>query len=187
MKLFRVKDWKLVMEPEALEIQAFKVILDRDKSKQKEFAIKELLYVYFYCDIRSDFVILPVKEREEAIKKELVLPNKWKQDKSIEEAIRVYNEYSETTIQRLYKQAVKSVHDIGNYLEHTDELLAERDDRGKPVTDIGKITASVQRLPKLMADLKAAYKEVIKEQEEIEGKKKGSRTMNTYENGLQFE
>lgn len=181
MKLFKMKDWNLQAAEEAWGISAFKTLLDADKSKDKELAMKELLYVYFFCDIKSDFTILPEIERGDVIKSEIGLPKKWKHGKEIDEAIRVYRKYSQTVIQRLYQQANKSAQDIGNYLENTDVLLAERDNNGKPVTDIGKITASVQRLPKLMADLKASYKEVVKEQEEMEGKKKGSKTMNTFE------
>ena len=35
-----------------------------------------------------------------------------------------------------------------------------------------------------MADLKAAYKEVVKEQEDNENKKKGSKSFNTFEDGF---
>jgi hypothetical protein len=63
-------------------------------------------------------------------------------------------------------------------------LLAERDAQGKVVTDIAKITASAQKVPKLMADLKAAHKEVVKEQEDLDNRKKGSRSMNMFEDGL---
>jgi hypothetical protein len=38
-----------------------------------------------------------------------------------------------------------------------------------------------------MRDLKAAYKEVVKEQIELEGRAKGSRTLNPFEDGLSFE
>lgn len=186
MKLFSMKNWNLQVEEEAWGISAFKALLDRDKSKEKETAMKEMLYVYLFCDVKSDFNILPEEERGPAIQSEINLPEKWKHDDKIEEAIRVYKDYSQTTIQRLYQQSLKSAQDIGNYLELTDKLLAERDDRGKPVTDISKITASLQRIPKLMADLKAAYKEVVKEQDDLEGKKKGSRTMNTLEDGIRI-
>lgn len=181
MKLFTLKNWNLIVEPETVGISAFKKLLDADKSKEKTTAMKELLYVYLFCDIKSDFMILPEKDRGEAIKSEIGLPNKWKHGKDIDAAIETYKKYSQTAIQRLYQQSLKSAQDIGNYLEHTDVLLAERDDRGKPVVDIAKITMSLQRIPKLMSDLKAAYKEVVKEQEDMEGKKKGSRTMNTFE------
>lgn len=184
MKLITLKGWNLQVEEEAWGISAFRTILERDKSKEKEKAIKELLYVYHYCDIRSDFAIIPVAEKSDVIKEQIGLPAKWKADKAIEEAMTVYNRFSETPIQKLYKQSLKAAQDVGNYLERTDELLDERDNSGKPVTDIAKITISLQRIPKLMSDLKAAYKEVVQEQKDLEGKQKGSRTMNMFEDGL---
>lgn len=186
MKLFSLKNWNLHVEPETWGISAFKKLLDADKSKEKTTAMKELLYVYLFCDIKSDFMIIPEEQRGESIKSEIGLPNKWKHGKNIDEAIRVYKEYSQTVIQRLYQQALKAGQDVGNYLEYTDKLLAERDDRGKPVTDINKIVGSLKQLPGLMRDLKAAYKEVVQEQEDMEGKKKGSRTMNTFEDMTGF-
>jgi hypothetical protein len=187
MKLFTMKNWNLQVEEEAWGISAFKNLLDRDKSKEKQTAMKEMLYVYLFCDVKSDFTIVPEESRGAEIQREINLPDGWEHDEAIDDAIRVYKEYSQTTIQRLYQQSLKSAQDIGNYLELTDELLNERDDRGKPVTDISKITASLQRIPKLMADLKAAYKEVIKEQDDLDGKKKGSRTMNTLEDGIRID
>jgi hypothetical protein len=186
MKLITLKGWDLQVAEEAWGISAFRDILERDKSKEKERAINELLYVYHYCDIRSDFSITPENEKEAVLKEQIKLPAKWKADKKVQAAIEVYKKFSETPIQRLYKQSLKSAQDIGNYLEMTDVLLAERDNNGKPVTDISKITASLQRIPKLMSDLKAAYKEVVQEQKDLEGKQKGSKTMNMFEDGIKL-
>ncbi len=69
-------------------------------------------------------------------------------------------------------------------MRNTAALLTERDMHGKVVTDIAKISASVQKVPILMANLKVAYKEVVKEREDNEGKTKGSKKFNTFENGL---
>lgn len=184
MKVFKVRGWDLQVDEEAWGISAFKALLKRDKTKDKEKALKDMLFVYMWCDIRSDFSSIPEDQREEVIKGEINLPDKWKKDSKIDAAIETYRKYSETPIQRLYKQSLKSAQDIGNYLELTDALLAERDNHGKPVTDINKITQSLQRIPKLMADLKAAYKEVVQEQKDLEGKQKGSKTMNMFEDGI---
>lgn len=187
MKLITLKGWDLHVAEEAWGISAFKKILDRDKSKEKEKALKEMLYVYHFCDIRSDFAIYPDKEKIDILRAELNLPSKWMPDKHIDEAVATYKRYSETTIQRLYKQALKSANDVGNYLEGTEGLLNERDGNGKIVTDIAKITGSLEKVPKIMLMLKNAYREVVQEQIEIEGKKKGSRTMNTFEDGINFD
>lgn len=181
MKLFYMKNWDLHVQEEAWGLSSFKKLLDRDKTKDKTVCMKEMMFIYFFCDIKSDFLILPETERIVALKSEINLPDKWVIDAAVQEAIDLYKKYSQTTIQRLYQQALKSAQDVGNYLENTDVLLAERNERGQPVTDIAKVTTSLQRIPKLMSDLKASYKEVVKEQEDMEGKKKGSRTMGMFE------
>ena len=123
--------------------------------------------------------------RTEELKKDIPgLGDKWKVDELVQEAIALYRKLSQTVIEKLYLQSLKSASDIGDYLENTGILLAERDRHGKPVTDISKITMAVQKVPKLMSDLKSAYKEVVKEQEDNENKKKGSKKFNTFEDGF---
>lgn len=187
MKLFEFKNWELTVREEAWGLAPFANILKRDKTKDKSKALKEMLFVWHFCDIKSDYQYLTDEtERFNAIKKDLGLPNAWKKDKIINEAIACYRKHSVTVIQKLYMNSLLSAQEIGNYLANTKELLAERDVHGKVVTDIAKITSSVQKVPKLMSDLKAAYKEVIKEQEDLDNRQKGSRTMNMFEDGLDF-
>jgi len=184
MKLFQLKNWQLVVSEEAWGLSAFKKLLDRDKTKDKEVAHAEMLFVWYWCDVKSDYTALSEAEREIKLKNDIDgLPAKWKKDKHIDAAIELYSQF-ETLIERLYRQSYKSATDIGDYLENTKALLEERDAQGKPVTDIAKISTANGRMPKLMADLKATYKEVIKEQEDNENKKKGSKTFNLFEDGL---
>lgn len=185
MKLFEMKNWELTISEEAYGITPFKKILERDKSKEKEKAMKEMLFIYFYSDVKSDYqYITNKKDKAEEIKKDIGLPKSWKIDKVIENAIELYVKRSQTIIEKLYVQSMKSASEIGNYLENTKALLEERDKMERPVTDINKISQSVQRVPKLMRDLKEAYKEVIKEKEDNENKQKGSRKFNIFEDGL---
>lgn len=185
MKLFEMKNWNLTVLEEAWGVSAFNAILKRDKSKTKEMANKEMLFVWFFADIKSDYnYITDVKTKVEEIKKDISLPDDWEYDDVMKKAVEVYIKNSQTIIERLYMQSLKAAQDVGNYLEDTSTLLLERDDRGKVVTDIAKITGSLEKVPKIMSMLKAAYKEVVKEQMEMEGKQKGSRTYNTFEEGL---
>jgi len=186
MKLLEMKKWKLQVSEEAWGLLPFKKILDNDKSKEKEQATKEMTFLWFYCDIRSNYLNMPPTKRIEEIKKDIGLKKTWKVTKDMEEAIRFYNK-EETALQRLYKQTLVAVQAIGDYLENAAYLLAERDNNGRPVNDIAKITGSVQKVPKLMSDVKEAYKEVVKEIEDTENKKKGSKTFNTFEEGLKLD
>lgn len=186
MKLFKMKeDWTLHIEEEVWSLLPFKKILKKDKTRSKEMALKEMAFIYFYTDIKSDYLIITNdKIREEEIKKDIGLPENWKIDATIREAIDFYESRSVTTISKLYKDALKAANDVSEYLRSTDVLLAERDDRGKPVTAVNTITSAINQVNKLMKDLKAAEKEVLKEQQEMEGRMKGSKQMSVFEEGL---
>lgn len=183
MKLFEIVNKEVQVSDEAWTLLAFKKLRDRDKTKYKETALKEMAFIYYYCDIRSDYLANPPKEREALIRKDVGLPAKWKIDSAIKAAMDVYSQ-NDTVIEKLYRQTLKAVTAIGDYLENTQALLAERDARGVPVYDIAKISASVQKVPKLMSDLQSAYKQVVKEKEDMANKKKGSQSFNTFEDGL---
>jgi len=188
MNGFELKDWTLTISPEIWGLSPFKKILKKDKNRNKDIALKEMLFIYYYTDIKSNYLIISnLKDREEEIKKDIELPTNWKIDSVVQEAIEFYNNRSLTVIGKLYKNALKAANDISEYLTRTDVLLTERDERGKPVNDIAKITGAITKVKGIMQDLKAAEKEVIKEQEELEGRMKGSKTMGLYESGIDFE
>jgi hypothetical protein len=184
MKLFEMKDYNLQVSEEAWGMLPFKAILKRDKNRNKETAFKEMLFIYFYTDIRSDYIHYTDEERTKEIIKDIGLPVDWKIDNVIKEAIQFYEKRSVSVIGKLYKSALKSANDTSKYLEKTSELLEERNDKGGTVTTLPMITAAQKTLPDIMKNLKAAYKELLAEQKEVEGRTKGSRTMGYFEDGL---
>lgn len=184
MKLFKMVNWQLIVSEETWGLLPFKKLLDRDKTKEKERAHAEVLFIWYFCDIKSDYLSMSEKERTEELKKDIEgLGDDWELDAEVQAAIDCYKKHK-TVIEKLYEDSLQSAKDIGDYLANTKALLAERDSNGKPIYDISKITAAVDKVPGLMNKLKAAYKEVVKEQEELENKKKGSRTFNIFEDGL---
>lgn len=185
MKLFKMKDWTLHLEDEVWGLLPFKKLLDRDKTKDKSNALKEMLFIYYYTDIKSDYnIIASLEDREREIKKDIGLKESWKIDEDMRKAIDFYEERSLTIISKLYKDALYSANAISDYLRKTKHLLEERDKSGKPVTPVSVLSSAINQINKLMKDLKAAEKEVIKEQEELEGRKKGSKTMSIFEEGF---
>jgi|TARA_R110000822_G_scaffold73853_3_gene177560 hypothetical protein len=184
MKLFKVVKWQLLVSEEAWGLLPFKILLDRDKSKGKELALKEMLFIYYFCDVKSNYLHMSEIERTSEIIRDVGLPEDWEIDPEMKVAIVFYRNKSQTVIEKLYTQSLQAASDIGDYLANAGALLRERDKADRPVNDISKITSAVQKVPKLMADLKAAYKEVVKEQEDNENKKKGSKSFNTFEDGF---
>jgi len=188
MKLFEMKNYSLEVSKMAWGLLPFKELLKRDKTKEKEIAHKEMLFIYFYADIRSDYAqIINDEERAFEIQKDIGLPEKWKMDSKIKTAISFYERNSVTAVGRLYKSSLKAANDIANYLESTEKLLAERTMNGGLVTKISDITNSLAKVPGIMRDLKSAYKEVIAEQKELEGRMKGAKTLGYFEDGLDID
>lgn len=185
MKLFKIENWEVKVEDAVWTLSAFKKLLDRDKTKGKEIAFKEIAFIYHYTDIRSDYMYLTdEKKRAKEVAKDVGLSDKWKLDNLIQEAIDLYRERSTTVLEKLYQSAQKSANDISNYLDKTDVLLSERDEKGKPVNTINSITAALKTIPDIMKNNTAAYQELIKEKISTEGKNKGQQQMGMFEDGL---
>ena len=69
IRLFKYEGYKMVIEPEALLLIPFKRIWQRDRSQNKDRAMMELGFIYFFCDPRSDYQYLTDEEqRKQAIK-----------------------------------------------------------------------------------------------------------------------
>ena len=184
MNGFLLKEYVLTVEDNMWGLEKFKKILKRDKSRDKDRALKEMLFIYYYSDIKSDYLIIDSKFRIEEIKKDIGLPEDWKIDSVLQEAIDFYEERSLTVVGKLYKNALAAANDISEYLTKTKELLEERDERGKPVTTLTTIVGGISKIKTVMQDLKAAEKELIKERIETEGKMKGKQSMGMFELGL---
>ena len=184
MNGFTLRDGVLTVDDNLWGLEKFKKILKRDKSRNKDLALKEMLFIYYYTDIKSDYLIIDIKLRTNEIIKDIQLPDNWKIDSIMEDAINFYEERSLTVIGKLYKNALLAANDISEYLTKTKELLEERDDRGKPVTTLTTIVGGISKIKVVMQDLKAAEKELIKEKVETEGKMKGKQSMGMFELGL---
>lgn len=185
MIIFEMKEFVLTVSEEAWGLLPFKAILKRDKNRNKETAFKEMLFIFYYVDIKSDYMYITdpaIRSRE--IIKDIGLPLDWKVDLVIQGAIDYYTRMSITPTAKLYKSALKAADDIARYLEMTDLLLAERTDKGAVVTPLSTVTASLKAVPIIMRDLKASYKELITEQKDLEGRTKGSKTLNIFEDGI---
>ncbi|HEX8586070.1 MAG TPA: hypothetical protein VF680_16875 [Allosphingosinicella sp.] len=185
MNGFILKDGTLTVEDQLWGLLPFKKILKRDKSRNKDMALKEMMFVFYFTDIKSDYLIISdYKLREQEIKADIELPEDWKIDDVIQEAIDFYESKTLTVVGKLYKSALKSANDISVYLERTGELLNERTDKGGTVTTLPMIVSAQKTLPDIMRNLKAAEKEVLRERVEMEGRMKGQQQMGMFEDGL---
>lgn len=187
MNGFTLRDGVLTVDDNLWGLEQFRKILKRDKSRNKDLALKEMLFIYYYTDIKSDYLIIDIKLRTDEIIKDIQLPDNWKIDTIMQDAINFYEERSLTVVGKLYKNALLAANDISEYLTKTKELLEERDERGKPVTTLTTIVGGISKIKVVMQDLKAAEKELIKEKIETEGRMKGQQQMGMFESGLSID
>jgi hypothetical protein len=109
MKLFKYEGYEVKIAPEALTLKPFKKLWNRDKSKNKEKAINEFSFLYFYCDPRSDYqYIVDDESRMDAVKQGIGLPEDWKPDALMSAAITFYGTF-DSNAARLLRQAAKEI------------------------------------------------------------------------------
>ena len=80
MAVFTIENNVVKVNPEMLLIPEFKDIWDRDKSKDKGIAYKELAFVYFLADYKSVYTAYSPEEREDKIKQDFIRDTSWVRD-----------------------------------------------------------------------------------------------------------
>ena len=188
MKLFKlnVDSYEIEWEESVLLLTPFAAIFKRDKTKHKDRANKELAYVWFFSDIKSDYQqIFDEKERSEAIVADLALNKTWKPDKVIEEAIEYYKKMSKTISSQLVEDSYQAVSKVSEYLRDVNlEETIIVNGKVKPKHDVKKVAETIRLVPQLLEALKAAEAAYLKERNDSEGRSKGSKEFNLFEDGL---
>ena len=158
MRLFRFDNYKITVEPEALLLKPFKQIWQRDRTQNKDKAMMELGFIYFFCDSRSDYQYLTDEEQR----------------------MEFYNSFKSTSA-LLLEDTRCAVDKLRKLLRDID--LTQPDDRGKPIYTLNTITATIKQVPSLVKDLDEAEKALAKESM-IAGKMRGQGEKTIMEDGL---
>lgn len=178
MKLFKYEGYKITISEEALLLRPFKAIWKRDKSQNKEKALMELGFIYFFCDIRSDYqYIVDEDARRESIKEGEGLPKNWEPDAVVKEAMEFYNTFKPTSA-LLLEDTRFAVDKLRKLLREID--LNQTDDKGKPIYTLNTITATIKQVPSLVRDLDEAERSIAKEIAQSD-KARGAQTKSIYE------
>ena len=181
MKLFRYEGYKVVISEEAFALKVFRQIWNRDRSVNKDKAIMELGYIYFMVDPRSDYqYLVDEDERSKAIIEGEGLPNNWKPDKVITEAMEFYSRFKPTAA-LLLEDTRYAVDKLRKLLREID--LNQLDDKGKPIYTLNSITATIKQVPSLAKDLDEAEKALASEMRS-EGKMRGQGEKTIFEDSL---
>lgn len=178
MKLFKYESYKITVSEEALLLKPFKAIWKRDKTPNKDKAMAELGFIYFFCDIRSDYqYIVDEEARKQAIKEGEGLPKDWEPDKLVLEAMQFYNKFKPTSA-LLLEDTRFAVDKLRKLLREID--LNQLDDKGKPIYTLNTITATIKQVPALVRDLDEAERSIAKEIAQND-KVRGAQTKSIYE------
>ena len=94
--MFELKEGKVIISPDKLNLPYFQAIWQEDKSKTKEVAFMELGYIFYLCDAKSPYNSYPEDKRKELILADIIKNKKWKPSKLVEEAIVKYKELTIT-------------------------------------------------------------------------------------------
>jgi len=179
MKLFELdKSYNVVWEPQALLLKPFAAIFNRDKSESKTRANKELAFVYFYCDIKSDYAIHEdLETRKKAICADLLLGDKWKIDKVMQTAIDYYENMSVSITSSILKDSTYVAKKLSS------KMKVAVDDDDLDVGEISKLIDGIKKMPDVIKALQSAEQAVLKEIKESQGKL-GSKQKALFEDGI---
>lgn len=138
MKLFKYKDYTLTISDEAYALKLLKGLVDRDRTKEKTKSMKELAYIYFMYDPRSDFSFeINDKDRDERVKMSLGIDPDWSPDKQVEEAIELYKYLTTTTSSLLLQSTKDSIENVRTAL--TRITFTETDEKVDLCTTLLKL------------------------------------------------
>lgn len=182
MNLFELNDGALHVAPEILAINVFNTIYTRDKKKNKQKAMEEFSYIYFFCDYKSDFAdIINEQERHVAIVESTMTDQEYQPDAIMEAAMQLYSERSHTITSGLLEDAKSTAYRISKFLKTVD--LNERDEKNKPVHNPKNITGMLGDMSKIVENISVLEQKVKREQDE-ESTMKGGRKKGIFEDGV---
>ncbi len=174
---------QLKIAPQAYALLPLKAIWERDKSKQKETAKKELAYVFFNNDYKSTFFNEPDSKDRAKMVVEYVFgkDSKWEPDEVVLEAEAFYVEHQDTFSLKLLKDTMKGVNKLREYFRDINfkETLKSKTGEIFPKYDVKKFVDTVEKIPKVVESLQNIEKAVKKEQE-TDSKLRGGREKGMY-------
>jgi len=174
MRLFNRKDYRLTVDPLVFTLKSFKRLDARDRTVNKSQLEKELAFIYFVYDPRSDLqYIVDEQDRVEKAKEIIGLDSKFKIDSEISKAVETYISMTETSASLLIKDLKISLEKIRTYLRKA-EVDADTFD---------KYVRSVERLIPISQKISETEGAVIKEVAEI-ANSRGDKAMTLLDSGF---
>lgn len=165
MNIFDIVENKVVLNPQSLNIPEFKAIWDRDKSKMKGNATKEISYIVYTCDesFNNPYRAYRDSDRKEVLLKDF-MHDGWVEDELIVSAMNKFKSLKETTNSRLLRSAKKAAEKLSEYFDSVDFNM--RDSSGKPVFSSRDLASNLKEVAGIVKSLNTLEEMVRKEQTE---------------------
>lgn len=172
--LFDIVNGHVIMNPNSLAMPEFKAIWDRDKTKVKELATKELSYIVFLCDesVKNPYHQYRLSERIKVLKTDFMHNLKWQPDKLIQAAIDKFKTASESTTSRLLIAAKNATEKLADYFNKVN--FSEVTKEGKPIYSSRELASNIKEVGGIVKSLDILEKQVKKEQLESNTVRGGS-------------
>lgn len=167
-KLFDIEAGNVVMNPSSLWIPQFKAIWDRDKSKSKAKAQREISYVVFMHDFQSPYSAYSDKDKEQKILEDY-FPNEpdWEPDEVVKAACDKLLELQDSVALRMLRTNRKALDLLETYTNNVYEKVANDE---IDITDADKIMErllkNAEKSGNLVISLNKLEIQVQKEQSE---------------------
>ena len=155
-----------INEPEILLVKEFKALLDRDKTKHKTKATRELTYIYLAIDYKSIYNQYTELERHEEALSDSGLTEEEFNDPIFREACRKYRNLQDSNKSIKLLNAARNAAD--QFVEYFETIidLNERDQNGKPVFSAEKVMKEMSQLSKVHEQL-TALESLVKQDLEV--------------------
>lgn len=182
MKLIEYKDYRIVINDEALLVRPIRELFEEDTSKTKEYFLEQMSYLYFMVDPRSTYsYITDLEERAQVIIEQEGLTPSFTPSPQLLEAMEVYRQHTITTSTLLLEDTRLAIDKLRKFLRNID--LSAMDDKGKPLYQPSTIATTIKQIPQLAKDLMETEKIVEKEIQE-QGRARGGNQKHLFEDGI---
>ena len=182
MKLVKIENFQVVIEPELLLLKPFRNLYDKDTTRDKDKFYQFITLVYFTYDPRSDYMyILDEASRlEEVSKSNGIKLKKFTNDEI--QCIELYKQLTTTTSLELLKSVKIAISAVQKELLTTKTTLDDLDSKDK-VAALKSLTSTISTIPNLIKQLTETEKLVSKEIEETTRKRGGEKGSSIFEEG----
>lgn len=157
MALLTLKNYNLIIAPEALTIKPLGVLWKRDRTVNKDRALKELGYLYHMYNPASDYRLNnpDEEERKAEVIRDEGIPPLWLEDRDMKNAIEYYKnspavDTAELQVLDTFLTVLKKASDFC--------MEFSFDDQEDPVRAMKDIASTTKIIPDLMASIRESKK-----------------------------